>query len=498
LATLSTESSTTLTHPETEGSTRERGVGKELARKSSILIVDDEKIVCFFLQDCLQQAGYKAVTAGDGGSAIRAMEENSFDAVLLDYRLPDADGLDILQKIQGQYQDLPVIMMTSHSSVENAVASMKAGASDYLSKPFSREDILLRLERVFEMSRLQREVGRLKDEQLKRFGIVKVIGQSAAIQKVYQIIDRVMEHRDATVLIQGESGAGKDLLASVIHFGGPRADSPYMNITCTALPDTLLESELFGHEKGAFTDAKAQKKGLIELSDGGTLFLDEIGDMSLNLQSRLLRFLEEKAFRRVGGREDLHVDVRVIAATNRNLEQMVETGQFRQDLYFRLNVIPIFVPPLRERAEDIPLLVEFFITEYNRQFKKSVKGVTDDLMHRFEAYHWPGNIRELKNTIERAMILGNRETLGVEDLFESQVADLTTRSRFKLTREGINLEALEKDLLVQALKLTAGNQAEAGLLLGLNRDQVRYRVLKFGIQGPEDGKKEKDREKEKG
>jgi len=457
----------------------------------NILVVDDEKLIRWSLQEFLQRQGYEVTTAADGEQALRAIAEDTFDAVLLDYKLPDIDGLELIRRIRDERKlQVPIIMITSHSSVENAVAAMKVGCSDYLTKPFRNEDVGLRLGKVLETRRLRQEIQHLKKDQIERFG-GRIIGNSRAMQQILALVDRILPLGTATILIQGESGTGKDVLAKHIHYGGPRAEQPFVNITCTALPESLLESELFGHEKGSFTDAKAQKKGLFEIADRGTLFLDEIGDMSLYLQSKLLRFLEERAFRRVGGQKDLKVDVRVIAATNRDLRKLVEKEQFREDLYFRLKVIPILLPPLRERSEDIPLLIERFIGDFNREFKKNVKGVAPALLRRLLEYQWPGNIRELRNTIERAMILATEDMLGAEDmpldLIDETSQEPSVSGSLKLTRKGINLEMLEKDLVCQALRLTRGNQTQAGRLLGLNRDQVRYRVEKFRLTVADDG-----------
>ena len=455
-----------------------------------ILVVDDEKLIRWSLQECLQEQGYEVTAVETGGQALFSLDENDFDVVLLDYKLPDVDGLEVLEKIRPARPDLAVIMITAHANIEHAVQAMKAGADDYVAKPFRNEDIVLRVERVLETIRLRRQVDQYRQEEHKRFGLESnVIGKSPAIRQLFQLVERVIDSRSTTILIQGESGTGKDVLARAIHLGGTRGAAPYMNITCTALPETLLESELFGHEKGSFTDAKTQKKGLFELAEGGTVFLDEIGDMSPYLQSKLLRFLQDKTFRRVGGDKDIQVDVRVIAATNKNLKTLVEKGAFREDLFFRLKVIPIQLPPLREREGDIPLLVDHFIDGFNREFRKCVKGVTPEFMKRLEEYEWPGNIRELRNTIERAMILGTAETIGAEDLpldliDQPSAAAERGAGPIQLTRRGVNLEELERDLVMQALELAGGNQTRAGKLLGLNRDQVRYRVEKFGLTIP--------------
>lgn len=456
----------------------------------NILIVDDEKLIRWSLKEILLEEGYTVKAVEDGKSALQALADESFDLVLLDYMLPDMNGIQILTEIRATQPDFLVMMITSHSSIEHAVSAMKAGANDYMTKPFRNEDISHRVEKMLESGRLKRELQSLRKEQRERFGFDKMIGKSAPMEAIFKLVERVLPLGDATILIQGESGTGKDVLSKGIHYGGPRASAPYINITCTALPESLLESEIFGHEKGAFTDAKAQKKGLFELAQGGTIFLDEIGDMSLFLQSKLLRFLEEKTFRRVGGLCDIKVDVRVIAATNRDLKKLVEKGQFREDLYFRLKVIPIVLPPLRDRPEDIALLVQHFIEEFNREFKKNIRAITPALMKRLQEYDWPGNIRELKNTIERAMILSTQDHLGAEDLpldlIDEPAGGDGAASVLKLTRKGIHLETLEKDLVRQALQLTNGNQTRAGRLLGLNRDQIRYRIEKFSISSTDD------------
>ncbi|MBI4585364.1 MAG: sigma-54-dependent Fis family transcriptional regulator [Planctomycetes bacterium] len=453
----------------------------------NILVVDDEKLIRWSLKECLRKEGYHVNAVESGNEALQALEEEPYDLVLLDYKLPDTNGLELLEKIKPRYTSLPVVMITSHSSVENAVAAMRAGASDYITKPFQNEDIVIRVAKVLENYRLRTVVAKHQEENFQRYSFERIIGQSKEMSQVIQLVKRIVNTGDTTILITGESGTGKDILAKAIHYNSPRANGPYINITCTAIPESLLESILFGHEKGSFTDAKAQKKGLLEEANGGTVFLDEIGDMTLYLQAKLLRFLEEKTFQRVGGNRDILVDVRVIAATNKDLKKMVNEGHFREDLYFRLKVIPIHMPPLRERTGDIPLLVDCFIKDYNREFKKNVKGVAPDVLKQLEEYHWPGNIRELKNTIERAMILGSGEWIEANgmplDLIDERVESKDkTDSILKLTKKGIDIEKLEEDLVRQALQMTGNNQTKAGRLLGLNRDQIRYRIEKFHIE----------------
>jgi DNA-binding NtrC family response regulator len=451
-----------------------------------LLIVDDEKLIRWSLQDCLVKQGYQVSTAENGAEAEKALEEQAFDLVLLDYRLPDVTDLGLLKSIRQRFPELPVLMITAHASVENAVAALQAGAADYVGKPFQLEEIIHRVAKLLERQRLEKEVERHQKEKSREFSFDRLIGKSPAMQQVFALVQRVLETDDATILIHGESGTGKDVLAKAIHYNSSRSGGPYVNITCTAIPETLLESILFGHEKGAFTDARSQKRGLFEDADGGTVFLDEIGDMTPYLQGKLLRFLEDKTFRRVGGNQDIEVDVRIIAATNKDLQKLVQKGQFREDLYFRLKVIPIEMPPLRERKGDIPLLVDSFLAEFNREFKKNVRAISPVLMARLENYRWPGNVRELRNSIERAMILSRGEVIEAEDLpldiiDESEASAFLGESPIRLTKKGIQIEKLEEDLVRQALKLTGGNQTQAGRLLGLNRDQIRYRVEKFGI-----------------
>ncbi|MEM7235271.1 MAG: sigma-54 dependent transcriptional regulator, partial [Planctomycetota bacterium] len=452
----------------------------------SVLVVDDEKLIRWSLRECLTDAGYEVSEAEDGGSALRLLEQRSFDLLLLDFRLPDLDGIEILERLQTSAPGLPVIMITAHSSVDHAVRAVHAGANDYVAKPFRNEDILLRVSKALENERLKLEVSRLRTEQQSRLQSDRMIGSSPAMQKVLGLAERVAGSGSATVLIQGPSGTGKDVLAKSIHTAGARSDQPYLNITCTAIPESLLESELFGHEKGAFTDARSQKKGLLEQANGGTVFLDEIGDMSPYLQGKILRFLEEKTFRRVGGDRDIRVDVRVVAATNKDLKKLVAADKFREDLYFRLKVIPIAIPPLTERREDIPALVTHFIQRFNRELNRSVVGTSDAFLKHLEEYHWPGNIRELKNTIERAMILSTEDVLDERnlpiDLFDETEGRETSGDRIELSQRGLVLEDVERDLVRQALTLAKGNQTRAGRLLGLNRDQIRYRVEKFSLQ----------------
>jgi DNA-binding NtrC family response regulator len=460
-----------------------------------VLIVEDERLIRMTLRDRLEKAGYDVFEVATGEAALAHVAERDADLVLLDYKLPDISGLEVLRRLAaGDHADIPVILMTAYSTVESAVEAMRLGAYNYLNKPFNMDEMMLSVQKALETTRLRRDVKRFIAENRERWGAARIIGRSAAIQALFELVRKISRSGSSTVLIQGESGTGKDLLAKAIHFESDRAPRPFMNVTCSALPEHLLESELFGHEKGAFTDAKQEKKGLFELARGGTVFLDEVAEMSLGLQAKLLRFLEERTFKRVGGVRDITVDVRVIAATNRVLEQAVEEGGFRRDLFYRLNVIPIRIPPLRERQEDIPHLAAFFVDQMNREFRKQVRGVSPAALALMARYAWPGNVRELKNALERAMILGSGEWIEVADLppevrgeplagpERGDPARAGERGgRWALPVDGLDFEELERDLVQQALEKAGGNQTQAARLLGMTRDQIRYRIEKFGL-----------------
>jgi DNA-binding NtrC family response regulator len=452
-----------------------------------VLIVDDEKAIRWSLGEALRGDGYDVAEAGDGKSGIKAFKEDPADIVILDLKLPDRSGIDILKSLKKDDEDLPVIMMTAYGEVETAVEALKNGAYDFMLKPFQLEKMKVAIKHALETRQLRTELDGIRRKDRENYNIRNFIGKSGVMQEVFETIRKIGESRASTILIQGESGTGKELVARAIHDASEGGKTrPFLEINCAALPETLLESELFGHEKGAFTDAKTRKKGLFELAEGGTIFLDEIGEMGITLQSRLLRVLENKTFRRVGGVKDLRTNTRIISATNRDLKISIKEGLFRNDLYYRLQVIPVYLPPLRDRREDIPLLVNHFISMFNKEFKKKIKKPGKEVLNVLQAYSWPGNVRELKNVIERAILLDADEELLPEHIpaeISGERLDSEKGGGDELAHIGpISIREMEKLLIMKTLDETGGNKSQAARILGISRQTLREKTKLYEVE----------------
>jgi len=451
----------------------------------TILIVDDEKTIRWSLSEALRESGYDVVDGDTLETGMKVFREKSPDLVLLDMKLPDGSGLDALATIIEEDPSLPVIMMTAYGEVETAVDAMKGGAYDFVLKPYALEKLKVTVANALENQQLKTEVAYLRSRSTGKNFFKQFIGQSAAMVDVFEKIQKIAKSKATTILITGESGAGKELVARAIHACSYDQPRPFMEINCASVPETLLESELFGYEKGAFTDAKTRKKGLVELAEGGTLFLDEIGEMGITLQSRLLRVLENKTFRRVGGVKDLRVNTRIVSATNRDLDQAIKDKLFREDLYYRLKVIPVTIPTLRERKEDIPLLVNHFIDRFNRELGKNIGTVGRDVLEVMMRYDWPGNVRELKNVVERAMLLEAEEELLVEHLPREICggsADITTTPASATIAETffpMTLREIERIQIEKTLVQTSGNKSKAATILGISRQTLREKLKTF-------------------
>jgi two-component system response regulator AtoC len=450
--------------------------------KATVLVVDEaaERRQSFAAR--LKSDDYRVLEANSDATALLRVAEH-VDVVLLNHRWPDNNGVSLLRQVKALDQDVVVVLLTADASSATAVEAMKCGADHFASRPLTLNELSTLVERALETTRLRREVRRYRASAAKPYSLDRIVGNSPTMTAVRHLVARIATSPASTVLLTGESGTGKDLVARVLHFASERSQRPFMNITCSAVPHELLERELFGHERGAFTDANLEERGLIESADGGTVFLDEISETAPAMQARLLRFLEDKTFRRVGGTEDIHVDVRVVAASNRDLEKQVDTGSFRADLYYRLNVVPLALPALRTHLDDLPLLTAYFIDMFNAEFHKRVLGAGSSAYTVLQQHGWPGNVRELRNVLERAVLLSNTERLERDD-FEGLVIHSRARHHFELPDCGLKMDDLEKQLVLQALSRTHGNQTRAGSLLGLNRDQIRYRIEKFGLTRP--------------
>ncbi|HMG34539.1 MAG TPA: sigma-54 dependent transcriptional regulator [Blastocatellia bacterium] len=467
--------------------------------KEKVLVVDDDEMIRWTLGEALRGWSYQPIEAGSIAEGLQAFENEQPAAVLLDVVLPDGSGLDVLREIKRSHADAVVIMITANVLVEDTIAALRGGAYDFIGKPIKLEELQVTIRNGIETQLLRKEVGSIRSERKREFGFDQIVGTSPGMREMFALARKVAESEVSSVLLQGESGTGKDLVAKAIHYGSRRGDAPFVAINCAAIPATLMESELFGYEKGAFTDAKGRKEGLLEQAEGGTILLDEIGELELSLQAKFLRVLEEGAFRRVGGLKDLPLDVRVIAASNRDLKNESESGRFRLDLYYRLSVIQIDIPPLRERDDDIILLAHHYISHFNQRLRRKVSGLAPDVAGLFRRYNWPGNVRELRNVIERVMILEDSDIItstylprGIipgevasEPAVKQAAASVDARKEsslagsFRLPPAGVALEDVEMSLVRQALERSGGNQTRAAELLGISRDQLRYRLKKL-------------------
>jgi two-component system NtrC family response regulator len=453
----------------------------------TILIVDDEKNYPPILAAVMEEEGFEPLMANSGEEALTILKHSDVDLVLTDMKMPSMDGIELLENVKKKDPELPVIMMTAHGTVEKAVEAMQKGAYSYIMKPFDNDSLILYVNKAIAMYRVIKENRRLRETVKSQYSFGNIIGKSKKMRDVYEIIGKVAP-ANATVLIEGESGTGKDLVAKSIHFNSPRRDQPFVAVNCTALAESLLESELFGHERGAFTGAVSSKKGRFELADGGTLFLDEIGELSPSLQVKLLRVLQDKVFERVGGVRQVSVNLRLIAATNKQLKEEVRIGRFREDLFYRLNVVHIELPPLRQRQEDLHLLVDHFIDKYSieRGLDMPINGIEKQVERVFFDYNWPGNVRELENIIERAMVLCPDDILKVDDLPKDFRNSISDSQRLDGIPEDAHLSDtimdIEKKMISRALKITGNIQSDAAQLLGIGKSGLNKKLKKHGIE----------------
>ena len=450
-----------------------------------ILIVDDEAKMRRVLELQLTGAGYEVTKAASAEDGLKALDPPAsgadFALALTDLRLPGMDGVEFLRQVHGRFPSLPVIVMTAFGTVETAVEAMKSGASDYLLKPFALDDLMITIDKVLELHALRDENVKLRAQLERRYDFEHIIGHSGKMQEVFDAARRVAPTR-ATVLLGGESGTGKGLLARAIHHHSPRRNAPFTKISCSTIPENLMESELFGYEKGAFTGATQSHQGKFEQADGGTVFLDEIGDVPPAVQVKLLRVLQEREFERLGGSKTIHVDVRIIAATNQDLRAALEQGTFREDLYYRLNVVPISLPPLRERKEDIPYLLDHILTKFAGDAGNRMQLISQAAMEKLMAYHWPGNVRELENIIERSMVLARSETVEADDIRLDHATRSSRSEAAAFLPEGMTLEQYEQELIREALRRTGDNKSQAARLLGMTRNALRYRLSQMGVE----------------
>jgi two-component system NtrC family response regulator len=449
-------------------------------KKPLILLIDDDDSLRRVMEFSLTEVGYKVQAAASGEEGLSLFEKDTFDAVITDITMPGMSGMEVLAKIHERDERLPVVVITAYGTIESAVEAMKKGAFDYITKPFNRDELRLMLDKSLKMRRLEKENIELRAEVTDRYRFESIVGTSEKLRAVLDMAGRVAAS-DASVLITGESGTGKELLAKGIHYNSPRAEGPFVAVNCAAIPENLIESELFGHVKGAFTGAVKDREGKFELANGGTLFLDEIGDLRVDLQAKILRALQERQVERVGGKRPVSVDVRIIAASNKDIEQAVKEGSFREDLYYRLSVIMLHIPPLRERRDDIPLLVNHFLRKFHQG--NDVR-LAPEALAVLTSYGWPGNVRELENVIQRASVLKRGDTIIPADLPDKLMKEKMSVDNIilNLPDEGISLEDLEKNLIIKALEKHKGNQTRAAEYLGITRPTLIYRMEKYGIK----------------
>lgn len=461
-----------------------------------ILVVDDEMIVCESCQRILEEEGLEVETALSGAEAFAKMKENPFDIVITDLKMPGIDGMEVLRTIRKDYPDTIVIMITGFSTVETAVEAMKLGAFDYIPKPFTPDEVSIVVKKAIEQKNLLLENLYLRQELRERYGFHNIVGKSKKMQEIYRIIAKVAP-TESTVLIYGQSGTGKELIARAIHFNSPRKDKPFVTVDCAVLSENLLESELFGHIRGSFTGAVTTKPGLFEVADGGTVFLDEVGNISLPIQAKLLRVLQEREFTPVGGTKAKKVDIRLIAATNKDLEKMIREETFREDLYYRLNIVPIHLPPLRERQEDIPILAVHFLKKYSEEMGKTIKGFTPEAMDKLMKYPWPGNVRELENLIERTVVMTDEEMIHIEHLIlPGQQAGERVEKSVPMTSEELKeikkqlrekaVEQIEKAFVLNALERNQWNVTKAAEEVGMLRPNFQALMRKYNLRAREE------------
>jgi two-component system NtrC family response regulator len=455
-----------------------------------LLVVDDERTQRQMLTSILERAGYVVTTAADGEEALAKLDAGSYDLMLTDQKMPGMEGMELLERARTRIPGLPVVLMTAYGSVSSAVDAMKRGAADYLTKPFERDELVLVLDKVLRHRRLEDEVAALHGALRDRYRLGSLIGSAPAMQEIFNLVERIA-HTDVPVLIRGESGTGKELVARAVHQASRRASGPFVAMNCAAVPETLLESEFFGHERGAFTGAVRARAGRFQQAHGGTIFLDEIGAMRVDLQAKLLRVLQDQIIQPLGSSGSVTVDVRILAATGENLEEAIRDRTFREDLFYRLNVVPIHLPPLRERREDIPLLVDHFLSGSARKFDRDPVGASSEVLDRLQAYSWPGNVRELENCVERMVLLARSDRLGAADL-PPNVRRGTEPAKeldgtFQLPAAGVRLPELERHLIIQALDRTGGSLGPAARLLGISYKTLQYRIQKHDIKRPGEG-----------